>query len=103
MRIDVHHHFDNEREPVWFIALKSHITATGAKIMTTVVEAVNAASASLNAALDNISGDIDQLQAEIATLTEAVANAPVSAEVQAALDAVVARASSLADRVQPSA
>lgn len=71
--------------------------------MTTVVEAVNAAKASLDASFANISGDIDQLQAQIASLTAAVGNATVTPEVQAALDAVVASAQTLANRVQPPA
>lgn len=100
MRIDVHHHFEGDREPIWFSALLRHVTETGNKVMTTVVDAVNAAAAALNASLDNISGDIDSLQAEVATLKDQLGQLDnIPADAQAALDAVVARAQSLADRV----
>ncbi len=67
--------------------------------MATVADDVTA----LNAALDKIAAEITQLQSAITALQTQVANSSVTPEVQAALDAVVVRANSLATVVPPAA
>jgi len=104
MRIDVTHHFADEHEPKWFLALMARLNLLEKKLMTTVNDAVGAAAtaagekfASIEGSLVNLSGDLAQQAAEIQSLKDLLAAGNViSPEAQAALDGVVAGADRVA-------
>lgn len=104
MRVDVHHHFDADHEPRWYLALKALIKLSERNIMTTVNEAVASAAAaadarfvSIEGSLSNLSGDLAQQAAEIQSLKDLLAAGnTISAEAQATLDGIVVRADAIA-------
>lgn len=98
MRIDVNVRFPWDEDPPWIGDLKDHLGLILEKqetIMATLDE-LNAALATISSEVDKVSADTDNLLAQLA----AIPPGGLTPEQQAAIDAAVASANSIATRLQ---
>jgi len=97
MKIDVHIHLDQQEAPRWSKTLRdmvSHVLVNQETMMSTLEE-LTTALAGIPPLLEKVSADTDNLLAQLA----AIPPGGLTPEQQAAIDAAVASATAIADRL----